>query len=616
MKYLHQYTPEIILVIFLMLFMGFRSPERNWDRIINSDGKGYYAYLPAIFIYHDLQFRFVEQYEAQYYPSDRSVFKEFRYDTGRGTVNKYFPGMAIVWLPFFLFGHLMAWLELFPRDGYSLPYQYSILLSALMFLWLGARWLMKLLKLYGASDGRAAFLTLAVTLGTNLVFFTVTESSMTHVYSFALVTYFLLITHRLFHDYRPKWFPKAVSLFALIVLIRPTNALILLLVPFLAGSAKQLMFTFRRVFSNRALFFRGMAYAVILFSVPVTLWILQTGRPLVYSYGEEKLNLFRPHMLNILFSFNRGWFVYTPLALLSLAGFGGLFRHDRYRFLWLAGFLFVFVYVASCWWVWYYASKCGQRVFIDLYALVALLLLFLYHSLKGTLARRLLSALIVLFIGLNLFQYYQHTRWIYPPWNINAEIFRDSFFSLNRKARIYIPEEAVVNRVKRTNDMETAAGPAWMNPATRTDSVRFGGQWSSRADRRIPYSVGIETGLDSLFTTPNRLILVRAMILAPREKTEATLVVDYQANGRSVSYNQFILEPYVSPDRWTKVETAFYVPRELPAGSTVKVYFFNPSAIYKLYVDDLDIEFLTMKDEPDYRKIEGVQLAEQIKRLP
>ncbi len=613
MKYLYKYTPGILLILFVLLFLGFRSPERNWDRVINSDGKGYYAYLPALFIYHDLHFGFAEQYEAQYYPSDRSVFKEFRFDTGRGIVNKYFPGMAIVWLPFFLFGHLMAWLELYPRDGYSLPYQYAIALSALLFLWLGARWLMKLLRCFGAGDRAAAFLTAAVTLGTNLVFFTVTEPSMTHVFSFALITFFLLVTYRLFHEYEPRWFPKAASLFFLILLIRPTNALILLLVPFLAGSTGDLKATFHRVLAHRAAFIRAVAYSVLLLAVPVTIWFVQTGTPFVYSYGGEKLDFFRPHMLSILFSFNRGWFLYTPLALVSLAGLVALFRENRYRFYWLAGFLLLFIYVASCWWVWYYASKCGQRVFVDLYALVALLLLFLYGSIRTSVARRMLTALIVVLVALNLFQFYQHTRWIFPPWNITGAIYRDAFFSLSRQARVYIPEEAVSEKETLANDMEKDAGPNWMNPGTRTDSVSFQGTWSSRADRRIPYSIGLETAIDSLFRTPNRLIRVEAYVFAPREKTEATLVVDYQVAGRSVSYNQVILEPYVKPDRWTRIEAAVYVPRELPAGGKVKVYFFNPSAIYTLYTDNLTIDFLSLKDEPDFRKIEGTKLPEKMK---
>ena len=66
MKYFYKHTPEIILLVYILFFLGFKAPEKSWDRVINSDGKGYYAYLPAIFIYHDLQFKFVEGYEAQY----------------------------------------------------------------------------------------------------------------------------------------------------------------------------------------------------------------------------------------------------------------------------------------------------------------------------------------------------------------------------------------------------------------------------------------------------------------------------------------------------------------------------------------------------------------------
>ena len=48
MKYLYKYTPELILIIYIGLFLGFKGVDHNWDRVINSDGKGYYAYLPEI----------------------------------------------------------------------------------------------------------------------------------------------------------------------------------------------------------------------------------------------------------------------------------------------------------------------------------------------------------------------------------------------------------------------------------------------------------------------------------------------------------------------------------------------------------------------------------------
>ncbi|MDD4603811.1 MAG: hypothetical protein PHF97_08400 [Bacteroidales bacterium] len=613
MKYLYKYTPEFVLIFYILLFIGFKSPERSWDRIINSDGKGYYAYLPAIFIYHDLQYKFVEQYEAQYYPANKSVFKEFRNQAGSRTVNKYFPGLAILWLPFFLFGHLMAYLEIFPQDGYSLPYQYAIAFSALLFLWLGARWLQRLLKKFGSGEKRAAFLTLTIILGTNLIFYSIVEPSMTHVYSFALITGFCCTCYNLFHDYRPKWFIRSLFLLVLIFLIRPTNGLIVLLVPFLAGSWTQLRTTFQKVISEKMTLIRGIIPALILISVPLLLWHMQTGKWLVYTYCGEKLSFFHPHALQLLFSYNRGWFIYTPIAFISLIGLIGLFKQNRFRFYWLTGFLIIFIYVSSCWWVWYYASKCGQRIFVDIYPLVALLLLFLFQSLKSRMWRGLLTTVLVLLIGLNLLQFYQHTRWIFPPYNISKAMYWDSFFSLNQKAKVYLPEQGIASQKIFSNDMETDRGPAWMNPRTRYDSVFHQGHWSSRADKKIPYSLGFETGLDSLFTTGNRLIRIEAWVLAPKEMTEATLVVDYQSEGKSLSYNQFILEKFVPADQWTKIEAAFYVPRDLPGKGTAKVYFFNPSPLYKLYVDDLKIGFISMKDEPDYRKIEGILMPEKIK---
>lgn len=608
MKMLYKYTPELIVVLYLFIFMGFRSPERNWDRIINSDGKGYYAYLPAIFIYNDLQFKFVEGYEYQYYPENRSAFKEFRNQAGDRKINKYFPGLAVLWLPFFLFGHAMAWLEIFPRDGYSLPYQYSILLSAFIFMWMGARWLMRLLQKSGSDDKTASFITFVIALGTNLLFFTIIEPSMTHVYSFALITGFCYFIFKLFREYESRSLVKSMLFLTLIFLIRPTNILILLLVPFFAGDRENIRMTLAKIRADRAALIRGGVQVFLLLLVPVVLWYLQTGKPFVYSYGTEKLNFLKPHFLSILFSYDRGWMLYTPIAFVSLFGFIGLFKADRKKALWLALFLVIFIYVASCWWVWNYASKCGQRTFIDLYVVVALLLLALFRSLPRLLYKRILSVLLVIMIGLNLMQFYQHAKWIFPPYNITGEIYWDSFLRFNQEARVYIPHDAVSKTLTVTNDMEQNQGPAWMNDRTRNDTLFHQGKWSSKADRVIPYSVGLETSLDTLFTTKNRIIKVEAFLLTPKEVTEATLVIDYQSSGKSVSYNQFILGKFVRTGAWTKIAVAFYVPVNLPAGSSAKIYFFNPSALYKLYVDDLRIDFISLKDDPAYRKIEGVLL--------
>lgn len=613
MKHIYRYTPAIVVVVYLFLFMGLKSPERPWDRIINSDGKGYYAYLPAIFIYHDLQFRFVEQYEYQYYPSNQSVFKEFRQHTGDRVVNKYFPGMAIIWLPFFLFGHLMAWLEIFPRDGYSIPYQYAIALSAFVFLYLGSVWLIKLLREFNASEKEASLLTLLITLGTNLLFYVVVEPGMTHVYSFALISGFLLAGSRLFRTYERRWFLRALTAFMLIILIRPTNGMLLLTIPFLAGNLPTMKSAATAIIRDKGALLRGIITLLVFLAVPVILWIVQTGKPFIYTYGEEKLNLLRPHIDQILFSFNRGWFLFTPVALVAMFGLAGLFMQDRFRFLWMISFLLLFIYVMSCWWVWHYASKFGQRVFIDIYPLVALLLLFLFRMVRTGIFRRIVAILLTVLAVLNLFQFWQQTRWIFPPYTITSEIYLDSFFSLSKKAKVYIPQENIAMAKTIRHDLEKENGTFWINEKSRFDSVSHGGKWSSRVNRQLPYSIGAEVGTDTLFSTANRVIRISAQVFSPRQRSEATLVVDYQHEGKSLSYNQFILEEYVPPDRWTPVEAAFYVPSGLPEGSRIKIYFYNPSPIYSLFIDDLRADFLSMNDHPDNRKLEGVLMAEPIK---
>jgi hypothetical protein len=316
-------------------------------------------------------------------------------------------------------------------------------------------------------------------------------------------------------------------------------------------------------------------------------------------------------MASILFSFNRGWFIYTPVAFVSLFGFFGLYRENRFRFYWLLTFLLVFIYVVSCWWVWNYASKCGQRVFIDIYAVVAILMLYLFRQFNKPGGRSLLTGGLILLIALNLVQFWQHARWIFPPSNISAGIYFDSFFSFSKKAHIYVPEDGIVKQTVFQNDMESDRGAEWMNPRTRTDSLAHGGRWSSKVNRIIPYSVGLESDVEKGFSTPNRIVHVKAWVFDRSDDPKASLVADFQHNGQSVSYNQFLLKEFAKKDKWTTIEAAFYVPRYLPENATVKVYFYNPSRQHDLFIDDLEIKFLSMKDDPAYQKVEGVLLPEQ-----
>jgi hypothetical protein len=121
----------------------------------------------------------------------------------------------------------------------------------------------------------------------------------------------------------------------------------------------------------------------------------------------------------------------------------------------------------------------------------------------------------------------------------------------------------------------------------------------------------MEVRPDTLFTTLNRIIRVTAMVFSPKETTDAILVAEFSNTGRGKSYNAFYLEKFVPPDQWTKVQAAFYVPAGLPPSAIAKVYFYNPAKYLPVFIDDMKVDYLSMKDEADYRKIEGVVLPNQ-----
>jgi hypothetical protein len=109
--------------------------DSEYNRPIRGDAKGYYAFLPAIFIYQDLSYDFVDEMEMKYYPKDGSFEKAFRMNQPNGTVvNKCFPGTSIFYLPFFLLALLFSWMIGLPVDGYSILFQWSIAFAHFFYL--------------------------------------------------------------------------------------------------------------------------------------------------------------------------------------------------------------------------------------------------------------------------------------------------------------------------------------------------------------------------------------------------------------------------------------------------------------------------------------------------
>ena len=123
-------------LVFMLALLAFLRPlDQPHYRIIVADGLGYYSYLPATFIYHDhdYQFQWFPEVYKKYYPSaNEDPLNHFMVQYGSRKINLYYPGVALLQLPFFLTGHLVAYLTEQPMDGFSWPYQLFMALSAIL----------------------------------------------------------------------------------------------------------------------------------------------------------------------------------------------------------------------------------------------------------------------------------------------------------------------------------------------------------------------------------------------------------------------------------------------------------------------------------------------------
>ncbi len=586
-------APEIILAIYIILFFVVKNPADPHDRVIISDGKAYYGYLTAFFIYHDLSYSFIEDYESKYYPDHPSIFKEFRYPFKGEIVNKGFPGLAFLLLPFFLIAHFLAHISGLPADGYSLIYQYAMAAAALFYFWLGLRYTARLLRAFQTGEKTTAFILALIAFATNLIYYTLKEPMMTHVYNFWLVAAFLYYLRLFVTQAKTRHLVLSALIFGLIVSVRPTNGLFILLVPVVAGSYDRFAGLLKEVLLCPIMLFRVLAAAMVFPFLTMLIWYLHSGYWLVWSYGEEGFNFLEPNFFKILFSFNRGWFIYTPLALLSLAGLIWLFRCRRFMFYWMATFLVVFVYVASSWWVWTYTSNFGQRTFIDTYAVIALMLAFSRRMIGSSVMLKASAiAVSVLLIALNSLQFYQHYTFVFPPGQLTLETYRESFFRLTPKPKVYYPEGYIVSREVFFNDFEEDYG--WLNYGSVTDEKAYSGNFSSTTGKSANFSIGLYEDVSEFLVTGYNRVRVSAMIHSDKPESDAVLVIELEASGERVKYKPFFMHRFSRKNRWTFMQVAVEVPDMGTGVDKLRVYFHNDNPDERFYIDDLKIEVISL----------------------
>ena len=412
---------EVVLIIFLGFYTLFHGGHN--ERFITGDGKGYYAHLPAMFIYHDWEYSFMENYESTYY--EPANYAEFRNQVDGEWVNKYFAGVTLLLMPFFLLAHLVSLVSGLPADGYNPVYQYAVAFAALFWLWTGLYFLRRFFNRQKIPAIVTSIVQVLIVCATPLFFYTVYDASFTHVYSFALIAGFIYFTEKGIKSGFGMSVTIAFLVLGLIIAVRPVNGLVILSVPFIGGTDNFKPVKLIRTIPKKYLF-AGFLLLLLPLFYQMALWKAQTGNWLVWSYVGEGFNFSDPHLKQILFSYRKGLFVYTPFLLISLLGLIVLIKQKK-----LDGFLFflfllVVSYVFSSWHSWWYGMTYGQRVFVEYLPYFAWLMAILLVGVRKSLFY-LLVGISFLIMLLNFVQINQHRRYILHWSTMNKEKYRKVF---------------------------------------------------------------------------------------------------------------------------------------------------------------------------------------------
>ncbi|MDO7850774.1 hypothetical protein [Hymenobacter convexus] len=610
-----------VALVALVLLQQFASVE-NWreKRVTKYDVFGYYLYLPATFIYHDLAgLSFVPAVIDQYqltnrgnpaHPLGNFEVSRARTEPDRYVV-KYTMGLAILYAPFFAVAHFYAThSSAYSPDGYSPPYQVAAYLAGLAYALLGLLLLRRFLRYY-FSEGLTALLLLVAYCGTNYLCYAVSRGLYSHNFLFVLHAGTLLLTHKWLQRPRRRYALGLGITIGLAILIRPTE-IIIALVPLLLGVASG-----ADLHGRLALLWQHRGQVVLAGLVVGLIWLPQlmywhhmSGHWFYDSYPGETFNFRHPRLKSGLYSFNNGWLTYTPVMLLAIAGIAVLWWRRRDLFWLSASYLALHVWIAFSWWCWWYMDSFGSRAMVQTYPLLCLPLgYFLLELLKrGRVAAIATVAVLAGFIALNMFQF----------WQLQNGIFVSEYMT----QRYYL---GILGKTQLTKDIlakfdtnepdPPAAAPArsvfvdnfsqGTGPGYTAEQAPAGAAPVFRVDGQVQYSPAFRATLGSLPAQPGEWVQASIKAFFPDKEYNINqmpgLVIEWKRGDQQLKWQSVRITNKVGPPStvyggtagvWDTVGFASQIPDDAQPGDQLAVYVRNDQSTKALYLDDMSVRIL------------------------
>jgi hypothetical protein len=364
----------IALVFAKLQYNKMGETPANACMAICSDGRGYYAWLPAVFIYQDLNFNFFDHVEVASSPCGGEVggcLQDYRSCKDGIPCNKYYPGTAVLMLPFFGLAHVITTVFTdLPANGYSWIYFACIAIAGVCYYAVGMGIVVRILEWLRLSGKQQMLVIVLLTFGSNAMYYAVDKPSYSHIYSFVEIAAFVYGSLKLSERVTVRRLLFLSFLTGLIFVTRPVNVSIVL-VPLLLLRGR-LMEVAREVL-GRGVYVASLLPVLVMPALLMLAYKVATGSYWVYSYGSEGFSFLSPNFVQYLFDYNNGVLPYTPLVLVALV------------LVWLVNnaanskmivavvvTMVVTMYIHSAWWCWWYGFSFGARPMLDFLPLVAI----------------------------------------------------------------------------------------------------------------------------------------------------------------------------------------------------------------------------------------------------
>ena len=356
-----------IICIVLLQYRVDTIPEDKPLNVTQWDAFGYYMYLPAICIYHDYKkLDWLTEADKKYHVTGGDGWQAQKEANGN-YVFKYLGGVAIMELPFFYIGHMVTKNYGYPADGFSPPYMYALAFGIIFYCMLGLLLLRYVLLRY-FKDSTVAVTLLLLCLATNFIQYVAVDNGLSHAYIFPL--YVLVIYTTLKWHRRPRigWALLTGYIIGLATISRPTEAIMLFIPLMWQMQSREAAREKWQLVKTHSSHIAAVAVGGVLGILPqLVYWKLSSGH-LIYDVGS-KWQFLTP-WFRVLFGWEKGWFIYTPVTIFFIAG---MFFMKRFPFrksvLW---FCLLNIWIIIAWDDWRYGGTYSTRALMQSYPVFAL----------------------------------------------------------------------------------------------------------------------------------------------------------------------------------------------------------------------------------------------------